>query len=122
MDRPTISVTRKGAVFIYDHTDFGWNNFDRNLSQKLSGMYQDCYPIKFARMLLANPPWYMSAILSITKLFIKKKIADRVVCVWTENARKDKLLSTYVSKHEVPACLGGTLTEEFHVSIPHGLT
>lgn len=111
----TISLTRNGTVFISDMSNFGWKNFDQTLEKKFSGLYQDCYPIKFARMLMVNPPWYMSAILAIMKLFLKKKIADRMQCVWTENAAKSKLLSTYITPEQMPAEFGGTLTASFHL-------
>lgn len=110
----TIAATRKGITVQYDMREFGWKNFDRELERKKTKVFQNCYPVKFARLHMINPPWYMNAIMGIVKLFLKKKIASRMKCVWMEkNVSKNKMLSTYVERHQLPPSMGGTLTELF---------
>ena len=95
---------------------FGWKNFDSELEKKFAGMYQDCYPFKFKLMLMVNPPWYLSTMIAIVKVFIKKKLADRLKSVRTEKAKGDKLLYNHVERHQIPPALGGTLSTTMEVS------
>jgi hypothetical protein len=108
----TIAATRKGVVHVTDMRTFGWKNFDRSMSKNAAAM--QVYPVKFTRMLMVNPPWYMSAMMSIAKVFYKKDFIARVKCVWMgKNVAKDKMLFTYVERHQVPESMGGTLTESY---------
>ena len=108
----TIAATRKGVVHVTDMRTFGWKNFDRSMTKNSAAM--QCYPVTFTRMLMVNPPWYMSAMMSIVKVFLKKEVIDRLKFVWVgKNVAKDKMLFTYVERHQVPENMGGTLTESY---------
>ena len=97
-------------------TTFGWKNFDSEFEKKFAGLYQNCYPLKIKYMLLINPPWYLSTMMAIVKLFIKKKLADKIKCVWTKKAKGKKLLYNHVERHQIPPGLGGTLSTTMEVS------
>jgi hypothetical protein len=67
----------------------GWHNFSLKMEEKAACIYQDCYPIKIKGMVLVNSPWIVNAMVRLVKVFLKKKLSDRII-----NVNQQDLITT----------------------------
>jgi len=77
------------------------------LDKKLASVYQDAYPIKIKKIFIVNPPSFLVALMEVAKLFMKKKLLDRVAPVRPEG------LPEYFEHDQIPAYLDGGYTQDF---------
>mmetsp|Transcript_60128 Transcript_60128/g.137427 ORF Transcript_60128/g.137427 Transcript_60128/m.137427 type:complete len:261 (-) Transcript_60128:108-890(-) len=112
---PNIEECRKGCVFAMEAKGFGWHNFSMELEKKSAILYQDGYPIKIKAMILIDPPMIISAIIQVCKVFLKKKIRDRMKNI------KSKALPEHFDMSELPKELGGTFATPFRAWLQEGL-
>jgi len=73
-----IRNVRAGAQYIFNFSNFGWGNFDPKMEKQMSNLYQDGYPMKMSLALLVDSPWYIKMVLNVCRLFLKKKLMDRI--------------------------------------------
>jgi hypothetical protein len=69
---------RNGLIFIADLEGVGWKNIDINLQKKINGALIDNFPMRIQKVLLINPPSIINTVISCMKIFMKKKIMDRI--------------------------------------------
>jgi len=54
------------------------------MEKKGAELYQDSYPIKYKSMAMVNGGWLLGTVIGMCKLFLKKKLADRIRTLTTE--------------------------------------
>jgi len=81
IEHERMDAFRNGFVFVQDYQDYGWKNFDIKFQQALTTVLQDTFPILLKKILLINPPTILKAIIAICKVFMKKKIMDRIAAI-----------------------------------------
>jgi len=82
-----IDFHRNGLIFIADLQGVGWKNIDINLQRKVNSALMDNFPLRIAKVLILNPPSIINAVISCARIFVKKKIMDRIsIC------QKDQIL------------------------------
>ena len=98
---------RSGMTMISQCKGMGWKNFSLELEHRASILYQDAIPCRFAGMPCVNAGPILRAMLKLCKVFLKQKIADRVlVC------KQDELVTKHgYSPDSLPPLLGGTCTK-----------
>jgi hypothetical protein len=69
---------RNGIVVIGDLQGVGWKNIDFGLQKKINAALMDNFPLRIHKVLLIHPPSIVPALISCFRLFIKKKIMDRI--------------------------------------------
>jgi len=95
---------RIGMTLITQCKGMGWSNFSLELEKRAAVLYQDAIPCRFAGMPCVNAGPILRACLKLCKLFLKQKIADRVLI-----CRQDDLVGKYgYSPDSLPPLLGGT--------------
>ena len=98
---------RKGAFFITQCKGMGWKNFSMELEKRAAALYQDAIPCRFAGMPCVNAGPILRAMLKLCKLFLKRKIADRIIV-----CKQEELMTKYgFTADMLPPLLGGTCTE-----------
>jgi len=90
-----IDYHRNGILFVTDMEGVGWKNMDIALIRKISGALMDNFPLKIKKILLINPPSILSTLLSVVRLFMKKKLLDRVEVIRRED------LSNYIEEDQL---------------------
>jgi hypothetical protein len=84
--------------------NMGWRHFDQKLEKIMAEVYQDTFPMRWAKFGLLKPPIILRAMMQIMRLFIKKKLMDRMkVC------RSSQEVFEWVDKDQVPKQFGGHL-------------
>ena len=80
-----------------------------DLEKKMAEVYQDTFPLRYGRFCMLKPPFIIRAVMQLMRLFLKKKLMDRMqICT----SKKD--VFKYVDASMVPQEYGGDLayTEE----------
>merc|ERR1712051_290677 len=110
----TLAMTRAGTQIIFSMVGSGWNNMSMTLRRKLTPLYQDCFPIRLVEVNMVNPPMLVNAVIAMLKVFLKKKISDRITLSWDKGVEGDRLLSNKYPAHCCPAgTFHGTNTMTF---------
>jgi len=104
---------RKGVVFVTDAGGIGWNNINMELEKKCAPLYQDAFPCKFKSLPMVNPGRIMTAILALFKLFLKKKMRDRIILTKSENLYKKHGYTLDM----LPSKFGGTFDGDGYTEI-----
>jgi hypothetical protein len=94
---------RKGFVFIEDLANVGLSNFDTKNGAELNKAVQNHFPIRIAGILILNPGTIIKVLLKIAKLFIKKKILQRVMTISHADIEK------YIEKSQLIDTFGGSV-------------
>ena len=82
------------------------------LQKKKAAAMNDAYPFRFAEMYMVDAPWYFRVLWAIIRLFLKKKLRERIHMVSKGNdADRAKLLESFDAS-QLPTKFGGTLSEE----------
>ena len=107
-----LNECRTGMTAITQCKGMGWKNFSLELEKRAAVLYQDAIPCRFAGMPCVNAGPILRAMLKLCKVFLKKKIADRIlVC------KQEELVSKHgYSAETLPPLLGGTCTEPTYES------
>jgi len=104
--REGFDYLRHGIVVIQDMDGYGWKHFDIDFQKKMSGMWQDVFPMRVKGMYILNPPAIFDAVMKIAKTFNKSKVMERIEIM----AKKD--LTKYVDKTQLLEDFGGDLPFE----------
>jgi len=104
---PTIAEVRKGAFTFTNMEGIGWGNISMSLEKKISSVYQDAYPFKMKKTYLVNPPSFLFVLLHAARLFIKKKLIDRIQTCKPEDLPK------YFDQSQIPESLGGGMKQSY---------
>mmetsp|Transcript_13493 Transcript_13493/g.31061 ORF Transcript_13493/g.31061 Transcript_13493/m.31061 type:complete len:268 (-) Transcript_13493:113-916(-) len=97
----TIHDVREGTSWLCNCHGMGWRNFSFEMEKKISMLYQDGYPIKIKAMYLSNPPFILNAMITICKVFLKKKLQERIKIIQQQQA------SDYFDGQDIPRALAG---------------
>jgi len=97
---------RNGIVTLQDLAECGWKHFDTSLQQKMMGALNDNFPLRMKQMYLLNPPSFLKVLLKIAKLFMKKKMMDRIRVATLEDVRE------IVPENELCVQFGGSYKYE----------
>jgi len=92
---------RNGLIFIADLQGVGWKNIDINLQRKVNTALMDNFPLRIAKVLIINPPGIINAVMGCAKIFVKKKIMDRIQII-----QKDQILD-YIDPSQLWNEFGG---------------
>ncbi|XP_037081605.1 clavesin-2-like [Pollicipes pollicipes] len=74
----------------------------RTVRLMVSGL-QDCYPARFGGIHFINQPWYVEAMMSVIRPFLKEKVKEKIYMHGNNLAA----LYEHVSRRILPADLGG---------------
>jgi len=111
---------RNGIVFIEDLGGFSWKHWDSALQQKMMTAIQNNFPMRLKEIYLLHPPSFLKAILKICKLFMKKKLLDRVKVVTLEDVRdripEDELCVQFGGTYKCEVGEYVKIVEEFSAS------
>jgi hypothetical protein len=94
---------RNGIIVIGDLQGVGWKNIDFGLQKKINAALMDNFPLRIHKVILIHPPSIVPALISCFKLFIKKKIMDRIEAIQPEE------LENYVDKDNLWKDFGGNV-------------
>ena len=100
-----------GMAFIEDLSGFSLremmkaNKLHKPSKKKYEQMTQGMFPVRFAKMYLAFPPWWMRALMAVMGLFMSKKIKDRFQLV-TKGALQGSLYQGTPGLEEALAAKG----------------
>jgi len=92
---------RNGLIFIFDLHGVGWKNINLSLQKHINSALMDNFPMKVTRVLILNPPMILGALVNGVRLFVKRKIIDRIKIV-----EMDELLE-YVDPEQLHIDFGG---------------
>jgi len=95
---------RNGVVVVADLTDMGWDNLDLENATKMGSSFIDNFPMRLSKIILIRPPWLISTVLDAFRLFMKKKLMDRIVAFEDEHQ-----LLELVEAHNLHTSYGGAL-------------
>jgi CRAL/TRIO domain len=99
-----LDAQRHGFIMIYDMENMGWKHFDQTLEKTMAEVYQDTFPMRWARFAMLKPGMILRAMMQIMRLFIKKKLMNRMkVCKSKED------VFNFVDRENVPQAFGGDL-------------
>uniref|UniRef100_A0A6U4Y0N7 CRAL-TRIO domain-containing protein n=2 Tax=Hemiselmis andersenii TaxID=464988 RepID=A0A6U4Y0N7_HEMAN len=101
----TIEDVRKGTSFVAQCKGMGFSNFSLEIEKRFSHVYQDGYPMKFKLIMMVDPPTIINAIINLCKVFLSKKLMDRMKCVTSADVSK------HISEDKLPVSYGGTNKE-----------
>ncbi|GAM21428.1 hypothetical protein SAMD00019534_046030 [Acytostelium subglobosum LB1] len=76
----SIQAHRSGLVLIVDLKHFSlWHHFDKRLTTQLEGKsLQNIFPGRIQSVYLLNPPFYLKALITLARNFVKSKIISRI--------------------------------------------
>ena len=63
-----LDAVRSGLLMVCDCAGMGWSNFDRELEERGTEIFQDGYPMKIHGMILVDSPWWMKVRLRVRTL------------------------------------------------------
>jgi len=90
---------RNGLIFIADLEGFGLKNLDLSIQRKINSALMDNFPLRVRKVLLVNPPLIINTIIAGIRLFMKKKIMDRIQVIQREEVLEhieaDQLLTNF---------------------------
>jgi len=92
---------RNGIVFIGDLQGLGWKNIDFGLQKKINTALMDNFPLRIQKVLLIHPPPIVPALLSCFRIFMKKKLMDRIEVINPEE------LPNFIDKDQLWSEFGG---------------
>lgn len=95
---------RNGVVVVADLSDMGWDNLDLENATKMGSSFIDNFPMRLSKIILVRPPWLISTVLEAFRLFMKKKLMDRIV-----NIEENEKLFEYIDAANLHVSLGGAL-------------
>jgi hypothetical protein len=98
-----IDFHRNGLIFVADLQGVGWKNIDISLQRKMNSALMDNFPLRIQKVLLINPPSIIQAIMGIVRVFIKKKIMDRIQIIQQED------LTNYIDADSLWSEFGGNV-------------
>eukprot|EP00040_Diaphanoeca_grandis_P017091 m.88685 g.88685 ORF g.88685 m.88685 type:complete len:275 (-) comp26224_c1_seq1:72-896(-) len=99
---------RKGSVWVSSCKGAGMKNYNGDLEKKQADVYQDSYPAKFHSFTIVDGGWFINVILKLAKLFLKKKLRDRIF-----TTTSDKVETLGYEKAKLPASVGGTFKQPY---------
>jgi len=94
---------RNGLIFIADLQGVGWKNIDINLQRKVNSAMMDNFPMRIQKVFILHPPSIINAVIACARVFVKKKIMDRIQIV-----TKEQLLD-HIDADQLWSELGGTV-------------
>jgi len=114
---------RNGLIFICDLEGFGLRNLDFNLQRKINSAMIDNFPMRINKVLLVNPPSILETVLAGIRLFMKKKIMDRIQIIHREDVLEyidaEQLSSEYGGDIEYSSTHFINFANDLHDNYPH---
>jgi len=98
-----MDVFRNGLQVVLDFSEVSMKNIDIGLAKKLNSALLENFPMRISRIWILKPPTVFSAVVSACRIFVKKKIMDRVKIATQEEIQE------YIDAGELAAEFGGNL-------------
>jgi len=92
---------RNGICFICDMQSVGWRNIDMKLQKSVNNALMENFPTKIAHVMVLNTPVIFKTLLAGLRLFVKRKIMDRIQVV------EPNELINFIDKEQLSADFGG---------------
>jgi len=105
--RETVDSWRTGIVFIEEIKGMSLRNMDMNVGKEIMKASQDHFPMRIRKILVVNPTYMIKILLGFARLFLKKKIMERVALI------EQRDLMNIVDPDQLISHYGGTLKFEF---------
>jgi len=86
-----LDLHRNGLIFVCDLEGVGWKNIDIALQRKVNNAMMDNFPLRIQKVLILNPPGILGAIMGCVRVFVKKKIMDRIQTLRTRDELLDHI-------------------------------
>eukprot|EP00028_Trichosphaerium_sp_Am-I-7-wt_P015545 CAMPEP_0168511874 /NCGR_PEP_ID=MMETSP0405-20121227/2422_1 /TAXON_ID=498012 /ORGANISM="Trichosphaerium sp, Strain Am-I-7 wt" /LENGTH=202 /DNA_ID=CAMNT_0008530189 /DNA_START=274 /DNA_END=882 /DNA_ORIENTATION=- len=96
---------RNGICVVVDMKGMTWDHFDPETRKKASQLVDNKLPCRLKRLLVLNPPVFLSALMAIARLFVKSKILQRVRMLSSEAD-----LLKYIDKDQLHESYGGDVS------------
>lgn len=93
---------RNGLTFVFDLADIGWKNVDLGLQRKINATLMDNFPMRVTKVLVVNAPSIFKSLLAAARLFVKKKVTDRIQLIEMEQ------IKDHVDEDVLPVIFGGS--------------
>ncbi|GMH60250.1 hypothetical protein TL16_g03009 [Triparma laevis f. inornata] len=104
-----LEEARTGMVCIQGLKGVGWKNFSAEIEKRATCLYENNYPAKFKRFYIIDAGIITNAILGICRLFVSKKIMDRMVTTSLAD-----LFNVYgFNQSTLPPLFGGAHIEDY---------
>ena len=111
-----LDAVRSGLLMVCDCAGMGWSNFDRELEERGTEIFQDGYPMKIHGMILVDSPWWMKVRLRVRTL---SRPGSQVHCPFSARALSLSLsLSLFLSLSLSYHVSRGTLSLSLSLSSP----
>jgi len=107
-EEETLDAHRVGFIYIEDIKGVGLKNFDMKSGKQLNLAIQNNFPQRIKGIYIVNPGFVVKGLMAIARLFLKKKILDRVRLI-----NKPEDLLNLVDKDQLITYFGGTLEFSF---------
>jgi hypothetical protein len=101
MEGERLDAARVGVIMIGDLEGMGWRHYNHTAEQVAAQVYQDTFPMRWGMMVLMNPPFIIKAILGLMRVFLKKKIMNRIRILSKES------LTDFIDRKFIPREFGG---------------
>jgi len=95
-----------GFSGIHDAAGFGWRNFSREMEEFGIKLFMKALPLRWKDYIIVDSPWWFSVILNICRLFVPKKIMDRMKMVNRQDMKITK------PRWKIPKEMGGLIEFE----------
>eukprot|EP00730_Choanoeca_flexa_P016984 TRINITY_DN8119_c0_g1_i2.p1 TRINITY_DN8119_c0_g1~~TRINITY_DN8119_c0_g1_i2.p1 ORF type:complete len:323 (+),score=53.23 TRINITY_DN8119_c0_g1_i2:222-1190(+) len=94
----------RGIVMVGDMRGVNRSHADPRVPKELFSAFTNTMPIRFGGMYLCSPPWFMRLLFPLVKMFMKKKMQERMHIVTS----LPDALTKYIAMEQIPDDLGGT--------------
>mmetsp|Transcript_14408 Transcript_14408/g.15974 ORF Transcript_14408/g.15974 Transcript_14408/m.15974 type:complete len:304 (-) Transcript_14408:528-1439(-) len=96
---------RNGICVVVDMKGMTWAHFDVEMRKKLMELLENKFPCRTKRLLVLNPPVFLTALMAIARLFVKSKILSRMRILSSEAD-----LLKYIDKSQLHEYYGGDVS------------
>jgi len=80
-----LDAIRSGTTFVSMADGMGWKNYSHSFEKACAQVYQDAYPIRYNMLPIVGGGWIMTGILKLARLFLKKKMREKMVLCSAED-------------------------------------
>lgn len=94
----------QGIAFVNDMSDIRMGNVDTRVPREMFAAFNSKLPVRFGGLYVVNPPFFMRMIFPMVKMFMKRKMQDRMQML---SGGYPQLLE-FFDEEQVPTDMGGT--------------
>ncbi|XP_055346155.1 tyrosine-protein phosphatase non-receptor type 9-like isoform X2 [Paramacrobiotus metropolitanus] len=97
---------RNGLTLVYDMMGVRWLTADLRFAKHLLSILKGGFPARLKKILIVDPPSWLSIPLSVIRPFITPKMLERIYLINRVQLRE------HIAPHSIPESLGGTLRHD----------